>query len=70
MIKEIIYEYWEKELPELLSRDIETDSSNLINDIVGIRRCGKSTFPCQGTSITGHTHRFKSSRGHKKRQRD
>lgn len=42
MIREIIYEYWEKELPEVLSRDTGIDSSDLINDIVGIRRCGKT----------------------------
>ncbi len=42
MIKEVIYEYWEKELPEVIERDVETDSSDLINDIVGIRRCGKT----------------------------
>src|SRR3989344_3743484 len=42
MIKEVIYEYWEKELPEVLPREAEIDSSDLINDIVGIRRCGKT----------------------------
>jgi len=42
MIKEIIYEYWEKELPEIIPRETEIDSSDLINDIVGIRRCGKT----------------------------
>ena len=42
MIKEIIYEFWEKELPEIIPRENEIDSSDLINDIVGIRRCGKT----------------------------
>ncbi len=42
MIKEIIYEYWETELPEVIERDMEIDSTDLINDIVGIRRCGKT----------------------------
>lgn len=42
MIKEIIYDYWEKELPEVINRNIEIDSSDLINDIVGVRRCGKT----------------------------
>ena len=42
MIKEIIYEFWEKELPEIIPREDKTDSSDLINDIVGIRRCGKT----------------------------
>lgn len=42
MIKEIIYEYWENELPEVIPRDAEIDHSDLINDIVGIRRCGKT----------------------------
>ncbi len=42
MIKEIVYEYWEKEIPEVIPRDSKIDSSDLINDIVGIRRCGKT----------------------------
>ena len=42
MIKEVIYEFWEKELPKTITRDTEIDSSDLINDIVGIRRCGKT----------------------------
>ena len=42
MIKEIIYEYWEKELPEVFPRESALDPSDLINDIVGIRRCGKT----------------------------
>src|SRR3989338_6777031 len=42
MIKETIYEYWDKELPEVFPREVETDSSDLINDVVGIRRCGKT----------------------------
>jgi len=42
MIKEIIYEYWEKELPEVIERNLKIDSSDLISDIVGIRRCGKT----------------------------
>lgn len=42
MIKEIIYEYWEKELPKVIPREDKIDSSDLINDIVGIRRCGKT----------------------------
>ncbi|MFH1711553.1 MAG: ATP-binding protein [Nanoarchaeota archaeon] len=42
MIKDIIYEYWENELPKVIPRDNWVDSGDLINDIVGIRRCGKT----------------------------
>ncbi len=42
MIKEIIYEYWENELPEAKPRHVELRKDDLINDIVGIRRCGKT----------------------------
>lgn len=42
MIKEIIYEYWENELPKALPRNYSDDKSDLINDIIGIRRCGKT----------------------------
>ena len=42
MIKEVIYEFWENELPEVIPRETEIDSSDLVNDIVGIRRCGKT----------------------------
>ncbi len=42
MIKEIVYEYWERELPQVIPREAEIDSSDLVSDIVGIRRCGKT----------------------------
>lgn len=42
MIKEAVNEFWEKELPDVIPRETEIDSSDLINDIVGIRRCGKT----------------------------
>lgn len=42
MIKDVIYSYWEEKLPEVIERDTSLDSSNLINDLVGIRRCGKT----------------------------
>ena len=42
MIKEVINEYWERELPEVTPRDTQIDSGNLITDVVGIRRCGKT----------------------------
>ena len=42
MIKELAYEYWENELPQVIPREIEINSSDLVSDIVGIRRCGKT----------------------------
>jgi hypothetical protein len=42
MIKEIIHEFWENELPKILPREAKIDSSDMIVDIVGIRRCGKT----------------------------
>src|SRR3989338_3901956 len=42
MIKEAIYEYWQEDLPEIVTREIGIGSSDLIIDIVGIRRCGKT----------------------------
>ena len=42
MIKEVIYEYWQEGLPEVITREIGIGSSDLIIDIVGIRRCGKT----------------------------
>lgn len=42
MIKEIVYEYWEEKLPEVKTREKKTDSGDIVNDIVGIRRCGKT----------------------------
>lgn len=42
MIRDVIYEYWESDLPNIVSRDIKVDSTDLINDVVGIRRCGKT----------------------------
>jgi len=44
MIKEIIYEYWEGSLPSLKKREFDLNliGLDLINDIVGIRRAGKT----------------------------
>lgn len=44
MIKELIYEYWNTPLPALKKREINLDavSLDLMNDIVGIRRAGKT----------------------------
>jgi hypothetical protein len=44
MIKEIIYEYWQGSLPEIKSRDFNFKliQSELINDVIGIRRAGKT----------------------------
>jgi len=44
MIKEIIFEYWENPLPEVKPRNFNFNLLNLdfINDIVGIRRAGKT----------------------------
>lgn len=43
MIKELIYNYWDAELPKVIERDIEVDvESDLINDFVGPRRAGKT----------------------------
>ena len=44
MIKEIIYEYWASTLPSLKKRDFNFNliELDLVNDIVGIRRAGKT----------------------------
>ena len=42
MIKEIIYEYWENALPDIKLRETKLGEDNLINDVVGVRRCGKT----------------------------
>jgi len=43
MIKEVIYEYWKRKLPKVIDRDITLKiKTDLINDIVGIRRVGKT----------------------------
>jgi len=43
MIRALIKDYWEKELPKVVARDIElNEKTDLINDIVGIRRSGKT----------------------------
>ena len=43
MIKEIIYNYWDSELPEVIERDIKPElKTELIIDIVGVRRSGKT----------------------------
>jgi len=43
MIKEIIYNYWDSELPEVIKRDIKPElNTDLIIDIVGVRRSGKT----------------------------
>lgn len=42
-IKEVIYDYWDKELPKVVERKIKVDlRTDLISDIVGVRRAGKS----------------------------
>lgn len=43
MIKDIIYNYWDSELPKVVERKAEVNTTTaLINDIVGIRRSGKT----------------------------
>jgi len=43
MIDQIIYEYWESEPQKVIERDISLDiKSDMVNDIVGIRRAGKT----------------------------
>ncbi len=44
MIKEIIYEYWNNSLPLLKKREFDLNliKVELINDIIGIRRAGKT----------------------------
>jgi len=43
MVQELIYNYWESPLPSVIDREIEVDLySDLINDIVGSRRAGKT----------------------------
>lgn len=43
MIKEVIYNYWQSDLPEVFPRAIKLDlESDLIVDIVGPRRAGKT----------------------------
>ena len=43
MIKEIIYNYWDSELPKVIERDIKPElKTELIIDIVGVRRSGKT----------------------------
>jgi len=46
MVKELFYEFWEKTLPEVRTRELDIGrlDTDLINDIVGIRRCGKTYF--------------------------
>jgi predicted AAA+ superfamily ATPase len=44
-LTEIIEEFWRKELPILKERDIKVDlETELINDIIGVRRAGKSSL--------------------------
>jgi len=43
MVKDLIYNYWESSLPRAIDREIKVDlQSDLINDIVGSRRVGKT----------------------------
>ncbi len=43
MIKEIIKDYWKRELPEIIDRDISLKiKTDLINDVIGMRRSGKT----------------------------
>jgi predicted AAA+ superfamily ATPase len=43
MIRDIIYDYWDSDLPEMVERETGADiDTELINDIVGIRRSGKT----------------------------
>ncbi|MEM5882301.1 MAG: ATP-binding protein [Candidatus Aenigmatarchaeota archaeon] len=45
-IKKLIYEFWEKDLKEVRERIVNLKflSKNLVNDIVGVRRAGKTYF--------------------------
>jgi predicted AAA+ superfamily ATPase len=44
-LTEIIEEFWRKELPALKEREIKVDlETDLINDIIGVRRAGKSSL--------------------------
>ncbi|MCK4809378.1 MAG: ATP-binding protein [Candidatus Omnitrophica bacterium] len=43
MVKEHIYNYWDSDLPFVVNRNIKIDTeTHLINDIVGVRRSGKT----------------------------
>lgn len=43
MTEQVIREFWDSELPVVVDRDIDLDEeSELINDIVGVRRSGKT----------------------------
>ncbi|MEM5881775.1 MAG: ATP-binding protein [Candidatus Aenigmatarchaeota archaeon] len=46
VIRKLIYEFWEKDLKEVKERvkDLKFLSTNLVNDIVGVRRAGKTYF--------------------------
>jgi len=44
-LTEIVEEFWRKELPILKEREIKVDlETELINDIIGVRRAGKSSL--------------------------
>ena len=43
MLKEVIYNYWDSELPKIIEREDKINTkTDLINDIVGVRRSGKT----------------------------
>ena len=46
MIKKLVYEFWERDLRDVKPRDVNLRliESDLVNDIVGIRRSGKTYF--------------------------
>ena len=43
-LRKVIHEFWNRELPETKTRQYnpETINNNLVNDIIGVRRCGKT----------------------------
>jgi predicted AAA+ superfamily ATPase len=44
-LTELVEEFWRKELPALKEREIKVDlETDLINDIIGVRRAGKSSL--------------------------
>lgn len=43
MLRDLIYNYWDSDLPEVFDREIDIDiSTDVVSDIVGVRRAGKT----------------------------
>jgi predicted AAA+ superfamily ATPase len=43
MIRDLVYGYWDSELPVVIGRELKPDiATPLISDIVGVRRSGKT----------------------------